>query len=125
MHAYAACGEKAPRIRYREDGTAEIECPRCAAQAPMTANLCPGCGVPFTMEAVPRAASRDGAAGVAALVLGALAVPLCILIVPGVLALVFGLVCWMRQGRPLPEGQVLIGLLLAILALVLGVIMHL
>src|SRR5947209_11398302 len=38
VHAYAAAGERAPRILRRNDGTQNIQCPRCNSVSPITAN---------------------------------------------------------------------------------------
>src|SRR5436309_2623489 len=50
VHAYAAAGERAPKILRRPDGAQTIQCPRCSAGSPITANNCKSCGMPFTME---------------------------------------------------------------------------
>jgi hypothetical protein len=50
VHAYAAAGEKAPRIIRKEDDTCAIQCPRCGGESPVEADNCSHCGTPFTME---------------------------------------------------------------------------
>jgi len=57
MHAYAAAGEKAPRIRRLESGDLTIDCPRCGGSADVEAHLCPRCGLPFTIEGATTAAA--------------------------------------------------------------------
>jgi DNA-directed RNA polymerase subunit M/transcription elongation factor TFIIS len=61
VHAYAAAGTMAPKlIRHGEDDSLSIECPRCQRQSPVTADNCPGCGLPFTMEGVSATAVTSG-----------------------------------------------------------------
>lgn len=64
VHAYAAAGNKAPHIVRGDDDHLEIECPRCQRRSPVSSDSCPGCGLPFTIEAanysVPTAASELG-----------------------------------------------------------------
>jgi hypothetical protein len=123
MHAYAASGHQAPRIHRLPDGALEIECPRCGRRCAITANNCSACGVPFTIEGVPTARSvRGDAFGTAALVLGILGVPLCVLFVPSGLAVIFGLLSWFRQPTHRPSGIALAGLILGVLALGLGIL---
>ena len=57
VHAYAAAGERAPRIQRQKDGKQVITCPRCNGLSPITANNCKGCGMPFTMEGTTLEAS--------------------------------------------------------------------
>ena len=91
VHAYAANGERAPKVIRREDRSLVIECSKCKTLSPITANNCKSCGMPFTMEGTTAEAS--GAANgfaVASLVLGIIGIPAgCTVIVP-LLAIVFG-----------------------------------
>src|SRR5215213_11885542 len=94
VHAYAAAGERAPRILRSKDGKQLIRCPRCQGTSAITANNCKGCGMPFTMEGTTlEAAGTSNGFAVASLVLGIIGLPAsCIpFIVPG-LALVFGII---------------------------------
>jgi hypothetical protein len=102
VHAYAAAGEKAPRIIRLEDDTAAIECPRCNQQSPVRSNSCPSCGLPFTMEGMNPSVSTctDGKVN-AALAFSFVALPLSfcggIGIVPGVIACVLGVYSQMGE----------------------------
>lgn len=60
VHAYAAAGAMAPRIIRQQDDSLIIECPRCEARSPITANNCPICGLPFTMEGISATAVVPG-----------------------------------------------------------------
>ena len=50
VHAYAAAGDRAPKILRRNDGVQNIQCPRCNSANPITSNNCKNCGMPFTMD---------------------------------------------------------------------------
>jgi len=91
VHAYAAAGERAPKVVRRADGTQAIQCARCPAVSPITANNCKACGMPFTMEGTTAdAANSNNGMAVASLVMGIIGVPMaCSVIVPG-LAIIFG-----------------------------------
>lgn len=115
MHAYAASGHQAPRIVKGPKGEPAIECPRCKKVGPITANNCPGCGTPFTIEGVPLTVGRPGEGlATTALVLGIVSVPLYAAIVLGPLALAFGLASWLRRASPLPSGKALAGIILGL-----------
>ena len=76
VHAYAAAGERAPRILRSDDGRQSIMCPRCHALSPITANNCKSCGMPFTMEGTTlEAAGTSNGFCVASLVLGIIGIP--------------------------------------------------
>jgi len=121
MHAYAASGLQAPRIHRQSDGTLEIECPRCGRRCTITANNCSACGVPFTIEGVPTVRSVGGDKwATAALVLGIVSLPLCMLFVPAALAVIFGLTSWFRQPARRPSGPALAGIILGAVSLGLG-----
>jgi DNA-directed RNA polymerase subunit RPC12/RpoP len=100
VHAYAAAGERAPRILRLEDGGQTIECPRCKALSPISANNCKSCGMPFTMEGttVEAAGSANGYC-VASLVLGIIGLPATCMVLPSVLAIIFGIVGYMQVSR--------------------------
>jgi hypothetical protein len=50
LHAYATAGDRAPTIRRLDTGAQIIICPRCRGEMPIDADVCSGCGIPFTME---------------------------------------------------------------------------
>lgn len=104
VHAYAAAGERAPRIQRKTDGSQEIICPRCAARSPISANNCRACGNPFTIEGTTSEASGEGSGYAAAsLVLGIVSIPFACLVLCGPLAIAFGAVC-LFQNRESPGG---------------------
>ena len=91
VHAYAAAGDRAPRILRQPGGSQNIQCPRCQSVSPITANNCKACGMPFTMEGTTLEAS--GASNgfcVASLVLGIIGIPAFCAVVPSLLAIIFG-----------------------------------
>ena len=91
VHAYAAAGQRAPRVLRQEDGSQCIRCTKCGRLSAVSANNCSNCGMPFTMEgtADDMLQATNGFA-IASFVLGIIGVPFaCTLIVP-VLAVVFG-----------------------------------
>lgn len=109
MHAYAAAGERAPRIvklntkgevfAEAEVGLAEnarqaIECPRCLRHNLLASEYCHGCGLPFTMEATsPALMGGSNNWAISSLVCGILGIPLfCLLGIPALLAIIFGIV---------------------------------
>lgn len=98
MHAYAASGGKAPAIIHRADGRQAIRCPRCEQEAPIDADRCDACGLPFTLEGVAARAAPGGTNGyaVASLVLALIGMPCFVLLVPQVLAIFFAIVA-LRQ----------------------------
>ncbi|MDP9172684.1 MAG: DUF4190 domain-containing protein [Planctomycetota bacterium] len=93
VHAYAAAGERAPKILRSADSRQFIVCPRCSASSPITANNCKSCGMPFTMEGTTLEASgANNGFCVASLVLGILSLVFFCAIVPPILAVIFGIV---------------------------------
>jgi hypothetical protein len=92
VHAYAAAGERAPRILRRPDGVQNIQCPRCSSVSPISANNCKSCGMPFTMEGTTlEATGTSNGFCVASLVLGIIGLPAgCTIVIP-VLAVIFGI----------------------------------
>lgn len=109
VHAYAASGQHAPRIVSGPDGTAVIECPRCAAHSPVDADTCTACGTPFTIEAASSVGQlrRDVRAG-AAIALGIVGVVLCPTVLPAAAAVWLGLQSSLFAG---PGRRSLLGLL--------------
>ncbi len=93
VHAYAAAGERAPRILRAEDGHQNIQCARCGGLNLISANNCKNCGMPFTMEGTTlEAAGTSNGFCVASLVLGIVSLPLSCIIVPALLAILFGII---------------------------------
>lgn len=74
LHAFANAGDKAPKILRLDNGDQVIECPRCRRRASIEANICEGCGMPFTMEGaaaiVEFSTGQSNGLASAALVLG-------------------------------------------------------
>jgi hypothetical protein len=105
VHAYAAAGERAPKIVRRPDGSQWIQCTRCPAQSPITSNNCSKCGMPFTMEGTTaEAAGANNGFCVTSLVLGIISIPaFCTVIVP-VLAIVFGIIGYSQVSKSGVEG---------------------
>jgi DNA-directed RNA polymerase subunit RPC12/RpoP len=105
VHAYAAAGDRAPKILRRRDGKQAIRCPRCAGESPISANNCKACGMPFTMEGTTvEAAGASNGFCVASLVLGIIGIPAaCTLILP-VLAIIFGIIGIAQISRNEGEG---------------------
>jgi DNA-directed RNA polymerase subunit RPC12/RpoP len=93
VHAYAAAGERAPKIIRQKDQKQLIVCPRCNGASPITANNCKACGMPFTMEGTTlEAAGTSNGFCVASLVLGIIGIPAGCLLVPPALAVIFGII---------------------------------
>ncbi len=91
VHAYAAAGDRAPRIVRYDDGHQLIVCPRCSAKSPISANNCKSCRMPFTMEGTTVTGMSNGFC-VASLVLGIIGLPAgCTILLP-ILAVIFGIV---------------------------------
>ena len=93
VHAYAAAGERAPVILRTKDGRQNIKCPRCGGLSPISANNCKGCGMPFTMEGTTlEAAGSSNGFCVASLVLGIIGLPASCVMLPSILAIIFGVI---------------------------------
>jgi hypothetical protein len=133
VHAYAAAGHKAPQIVTIApgDGAAQaaeerfIKCPRCQRNNALSANNCLGCGLPFTMEGtVGDAVSGTNTWAVASLVLGIVGLPGFCLMVPPILAIVFGVVAMRTSnnatGQSSGQGLAIAGLVLGTLGLLGG-----
>jgi hypothetical protein len=91
VHAYAAAGERAPKIVRHTNDQQAIQCPRCSSVSAISANNCKSCGMPFTMEGTTlEAVGGNNPWCVASLVLGIIGIPTCFLGVPAILAIVFG-----------------------------------
>src|SRR5215213_6140408 len=119
VHAYAAAGERAPRI-LRSEGNQQILCPRCQALSPITANNCKSCGMPFTMEGTTLEASgTSNGFCVASLVLGIIGLPAFCAVIPPVLAIVFGIIGFNQVSKSGVEGG---GKGMAIAGIICGII---
>jgi ribosomal protein L37E len=105
VHAYAAAGERAPRIVRRQEGTLAIQCPRCPSVSSIDANNCKACGMPFTMEGTTSdAAGATNGFAVASLVMGIIGIPAsCTGVIP-VLAIIFGAVALTQLSNSLTGG---------------------
>jgi DNA-directed RNA polymerase subunit RPC12/RpoP len=100
VHAYAAAGDRAPKILRMSDGSQTIECPRCNAMSPITANNCKSCGMPFTMEGTTlEAAGTSNGFCVASLVLGIIGIPGFCIVFPGVIAIVLGIIGYQQVSQ--------------------------
>lgn len=117
LHAYGASGHQAPRIFRQADGTPGIECPRCRGQTQITADNCPRCGAPFTIDGVTTGEPRGQGWGSAALILGLIALPLFAVVVPAAGAVVLAGVSWLRAGGGRPGGAAILGAVLGVLSL--------
>jgi ribosomal protein L40E len=105
VHAYAAAGDRAPRIIREKDTKQKIVCPRCHAASPITANNCKSCGMPFTMEGTTlEAAGASNGFCVASLVLGIIGLPAFCTFVTPVLAIIFGIIGWNQINKGSGEG---------------------
>jgi len=131
VHAYAAAGDRAPKIIRALDGKQMIQCPRCSAVSPITANNCKSCGMPFTMEGttVEASGSSNGFC-VAALVLGIIGIPgsYCTAGIPALLAIIFGIVglTQVSQGRGSGRGMAITGIICGVIGgiIAVSVLMH-
>lgn len=106
VHAYAAAGDRAPKIQRLSDGGQAIECPRCQALSPISANNCKSCGMPFTMEGTTlEAAGTSNGYSVASLVLGIIGIPAFFCVLPSVLAIVMGIIGVNQTGEGESSGR--------------------
>jgi DNA-directed RNA polymerase subunit RPC12/RpoP len=93
VHAYAAAGDRAPRILRNPEGAQHIACPRCNALSPISANNCKACGMPFTMEGTTvDATGTSNGFCVASLVLGIIGLPASCTVITPLLAIIFGII---------------------------------
>jgi len=105
VHAYAAAGDRAPRILRLEDGKQMIECTRCRTLSSMASNNCRSCGMPFTMEGTTSDAQGKGNGfAVASLVMGIVGIPAFCALIPAILAIVFGAIGYAQAGKAGVEG---------------------
>lgn len=100
VHAYAAAGDRAPRILRQPGGAQNIECPRCAHISPITSNNCKSCGMPFTMEGTTlEGTGASNGFCVASLVLGIIGIPAFCTVVAPLLAIIFGLIGYNQASK--------------------------
>jgi DNA-directed RNA polymerase subunit RPC12/RpoP len=120
VHAYAAAGDRAPKIIRQRDGGQTIQCTRCGAFSGISANNCKSCGMPFTMEGTTlEAAGTNNGFCVAALVLGIIGIPAFCSVITPVLAIVFGIIGYTQASK---EGAQTSGKGMAIAGIILGAI---
>jgi DNA-directed RNA polymerase subunit RPC12/RpoP len=129
VHAYAAAGDRAPRILRQPGGQQNIQCPRCNALSPITANNCKACGMPFTMEGTTLEASgTSNGFCVASLVLGIIGIPAgCTILVP-LLAIVFGVIGYNQinnaGGEASGKGMAIAGIVCGVVGTLIGIMIH-
>ncbi len=93
VHAYAAAGDRAPRIVRQASGNQIIICPRCGSQSAISSNNCTSCGMPFTMEGTTiEPAGSNNSLCVTSMVLGILGLPCFWSHVLPILAITFGII---------------------------------
>ena len=129
VHAYAAAGERAPTILRAKDGKQQIRCPRCQGSSPITANNCKGCGMPFTMEGTTlEAAGTSNGFCVASLVLGIIGLPASCVMIPSILAIIFGIIGYNQVTKTTGEsgggkGMAVAGIICGCIGAVIGMMM--
>jgi ribosomal protein L40E/DNA-directed RNA polymerase subunit RPC12/RpoP len=128
VHAYAAAGDRAPKIVRRDKNVQIIICPRCAAQSPITSNNCKSCGMPFTMDGTTLEASGTSNGWcVASLVLGIIGIPASFIVIPPALAIVFGILGFngvVRRGEGGGKGMAIAGIILGSIGALLALRIH-
>lgn len=93
VHAYAAAGERAPKIIRLSDGGQHIQCSQCGTYSSISSNNCRQCGMPFTMEGTTaEAAGHSNNFCVASLVLGIVSIPTFCFGLLAPLAILFGII---------------------------------
>ena len=121
VHAYAAAGERAPRLVRQENGRQIIECPKCRSSSPITANNCRSCGMPFTMEGTTvEAAGASNGFAVAGLVLGIIGLPTCFTGIVPILGLIFSIIGYTQtrsDGNQSGRGVAIAGIVLSSISL--------
>ncbi|MFN4243759.1 MAG: DUF4190 domain-containing protein [Tepidisphaerales bacterium] len=123
VHAYAAAGAAAPRLKRLRTGQQVIVCARCAAECPVTADACRVCGVPFTLEGTRSPeGSESYSLTTASLVLGIVSIPAFCLVIPGPLAVLFGgIALFKMQGLDnAPRGTAITGLICGLIGSLLS-----
>jgi hypothetical protein len=128
VHAYAAAGDRAPKILRQPGGQQNIQCPRCAAVSPITANNCKSCGMPFTMEGTTiEASGASNGFCVASLVLGIIGIPAgCTIIMP-LLAIIFGIIGYNQTSQNAEgggKGMAIAGIICGGIGGIIGIMYH-
>lgn len=126
VHAYAAAGAMAPKLVRHEDDSLTIVCPRCGKESPVTADNCPTCGLPFTMEGVSATAiTNTSNQAHTALLLGlsGLVFNLCIGIgaILGVIAIIVGISA-LNQRHARNSTAAIAGIVLGVLDCFIGIL---
>lgn len=129
VHAYAAAGDRAPRILRLSDGGQAIECPRCHAVSSINSNNCRSCGMPFTMEGTTlEAAGSSNSFCVASLVLGIIGLPASCIVLPSVAAVILGLVGYnqvsQNSGEAAGRGMAIAGIVCGGIGILLAIWMY-
>src|SRR4051812_41005638 len=127
VHAYAAAGDRAPKI-IRQSSGQNIQCPRCSSMSPITANNCKSCGMPFTMEGTTlEAAGQSNGWCVASLVLGIIGTPAGCTVVAPLLAIIFGIVglnaVSKSGGEGGGKGMAIAGIICGVIGCIVGAMM--
>src|SRR3954447_20975413 len=127
VHAYAAAGDRAPKI-IRQPSGQNIQCPRCSSMSPITANNCKSCGMPFTMEGTTlEAAGQSNGWCVASLVLGIIGIPAGCTVVAPLLAIIFGIVglnaVSKSGGEGGGKGMAIAGIICGVIGCIVGAMM--
>lgn len=120
MHAYATAGAKAPQIVRHADGSQAVRCPRCSREMSVDADMCKGCGMPFTIEGAQESnahSPESGGMATAALTLGILSVPTYCLPLLGPAAVLVGFMALQRGSKLGPDAP---GRRMAIVGMILG-----
>ena len=123
VHAYAAAGGRAPKIIRLADDRQAIQCPRCGQVNDVTRNNCAQCAAPFTLDGAEQgpAPQAGGGFGLASLILGLISVPGGMLIVPPILAIVFGLLAFREPAAGTSSRwQPILGIVLGALGLAIA-----
>jgi Domain of unknown function (DUF4190) len=128
VHAYAAAGDRAPKIVRSQTGSQSIQCSRCSSVNPINSNNCRSCGIPFTLEGTVRTES-GGTNGFAttSLVLGILGIPSCMIFLPSVLAIVFGVIALTKLRGDEPGGPrktAIAGICCGVIGLLMSVLLR-
>ena len=128
VHAYAAAGDRAPKILRGGNGAQNIQCPRCNSISPITANNCKSCGMPFTMEGTTlEAAGASNGFCVAALVLGIIGIPAFCTVITPLLAIIFGIIGYNQVSKGTGaggKGMAIAGIICGAIGTFLGIMMH-
>jgi hypothetical protein len=127
VHAYAAAGHAAPRVIRLPDDSLVIECPACTQQTAITANNCPKCGRPFTLEGMSNTViTAESRSHTLPLVLGLIALPLSMCAgigaVPGIIAVGVGLRNLMLERKASSASGSIAGIIFGLLACVASVV---